>query len=500
MSSLIHINSCKCDSCDKINGHKKYRPLVHCHLHTGYSLLDGAAHIDDYVNLAKEYNHPAITILDHGNMSGTFEFFQKCKAAGIKPILGMEAYLNDEMDKPADEQVFEGKDTHQSIIIRNKEGFVNLNKLCYKSFTEGYYRRGRITTEWLIENKNGLLITTSCMASKFARFIADGKFAEAEERLKWLMREFGDNLVAELQFNEIPEQKAYNHWILRMIKKYSLMPVLTGDVHYAFPEDNRLQDVLISINQHKTVDDPRAFKLNARHLNYANGDDFFKMNKEFGFNYPESFINECLDNTLKVADKCNFEFETDVEKYPKYEPTKDVVEYFAPETNDDLITKLAHRKLNQKFKIYEQNKLVVINDEVKAKYRERLDYELQVIKDKKVTDYFLVVWELIRFCNQNDIAVGPGRGCFVPNSRVKMSDGMFCPIDMVNVGDEVIDAFGNVQEVIDTLQYEIDEEIIELEFENGKIIKCTKEHEFLTHNRGWVKAFELNDKDDIAEI
>ena len=105
------------------------RPLVHLHLHTGYSLLDGAAHIDDYVKLAKEYNHPAITILDHGNMSGTFEFFQKCKASGIKPILGMEAYLNDEMDKPADEQVFEGKDTHQSIIIKNQEGFVNLNRL-----------------------------------------------------------------------------------------------------------------------------------------------------------------------------------------------------------------------------------------------------------------------------------------------------------------------------------------------------------------------------------
>lgn len=395
--------NCKNDSCL----HKQ--PMVHLHLHTGYSLLDGAAHIDDYVKLAKEYNHPAITILDHGNMSGTFEFFGKCKAAGIKPILGMEAYLNDEMDQHEDKS-FEGKDTHQSIIIQNKEGFVNLNKLVYRSFTEGYYRRGRITTEWLVENKSGLLITTSCMASKLARLVEEGKEAEAEERLKLLMREFGDNLVAELQFNEIPEQKKYNHFILRMIKKYSLMPILTGDVHYAHPEDNRLQDVLISINQHKSVNDPSAFKLNARHLYYSNRDDFYKMNKEFGYNYPEHFLQECLDNTVKVAEKCNFQFETDVEKYPKYEATKDVIEYFKTDDNNKLIGDLAHAKLKQKLKIYQKNNIVKIDEETIEKYKARLDYELKVIRDKNVVDYFLVVWELIRFCKDENISVGPGRG------------------------------------------------------------------------------------------
>lgn len=394
---------CKNDNCL----HKK--PMVHLHLHTGYSLLDGAGKIDNYVKLAKEYNHPAITILDHGNMSGAFEFYNKCKSANIKPIIGMEAYLNDEMDKH-EEKSYEGKDTHQSIIIKNKEGFVNLNKLVYRSFSEGYYRRGRITTEWLIDNKSGLLITTSCMASKLARLIEEGKEGEAEERLKLLMREFGDNLVAELQFNEIPQQKIYNHFILKMIKKYSLTPILTGDVHYAFPEDNRLQDVIISINQHKSVDDPTAFKLNARHLHYANRDDFYKMNKEFGYNYPEHFVNECLDNTLKVADMCNFEFETDVEKFPKYEPTKDVVDYFKVETTKDIITKLAHAKLIQKLNIYKKNGLVKIDDEVIQKYKDRLDYELKVIDDKKMLDYFMVIWELIRFCKDNDIAVGPGRG------------------------------------------------------------------------------------------
>lgn len=485
--------NCKSDGCL----HRK--SMVHLHLHSDFSLLDGSSKADNYVKLAKEYNHPAITILDHGNMSGTFEFYNKCKAAGIKPILGMEAYLNDEMDKH-EEKSFEGKDTHQSIIIMNKEGFVNLNKLTYRSFSEGYYRRGRITTDWLIENKNGLLITTSCMASKFARLIEEGKESEAEERLKFLMREFGDNLVAELQFNEIPQQKIYNHWILKMIKKYSLIPILTGDVHYSHPEDNRLQDVLISINQHKSINDPTAFKLNARHLYYSNRDDFYRMNKEFGYNYPDKFLEECLDNTLKVSEKCNFEFETDVEKFPKYEPTQDVIEYFKETQTKEIITKLAHAKLNQKLNIYKKNGLVTIDEEIIKKYRDRLDYELKVIDDKKMLDYFMVIWELIKFCQKENISTGPGRGCFVPGSRVKMSDGLYCPIEIIDIGEEVIDAYGNKQMVINTLSYDIEEDIVELEFENKIKIKCTLDHEFLTSNRGWVKANDLTNEDEIVKI
>jgi DNA polymerase III subunit alpha len=392
-------------SCKNVNC--KHKPMVHLHLHSGYSLLDGAAHIQDYVKKAQEFNHPAITILDHGNMSGTFEFYQKCKAKGIKPILGMEAYLNDKMDK-AEEKKFEGTDTHQSILIKNKEGFVNLNKLTYLSFTEGYYRRGRITTEWLLAHKEGLFLTTSCSASMLARLVEGGKEAEAEERLKLLMREFGDDLVAELQFNEYAGQKPYNHWILRMIKKYSLMPILTGDVHYANPEDNRLQDIMIAISQNQEVG--RAFSLSTRQLNYTSFDDFHRMNKEFGFNYPEHFVNTCLENTLIVADKLNFDFETDVEKYPKYEPERVVVDYFKTNDTKEIITKLSHAKLNQKLKIYQKNGLVKIDDEKIKEYRDRLDYELSVIDDKKMLDYFLVVWELIKFCGDNDIATGPGRG------------------------------------------------------------------------------------------
>lgn len=493
------MNKCGCNS--KLC---KHTPFVHLHLHTDFSRLDGASKSSNYIPLAKEYNHPAITVLDHGNTSGSLTHFKKCKEAGIKAILGMEAYLNDNInDRNLSKDQAENtdnstKNTHQSIIVKNHEGYVNLNKLTYLSFTEGYYYKGRITTDWLFENKKGLIVTSSCMASKWAALVRAGKEREAEERIKLFLKEFGEDFYAELQFNELEEQKVYNNFILKMIKKYDIKPILTGDVHYALPEDNRLQDVLIAINERKPVGE--AFALTARHLNYASVEDFLKMNKDFGYNYPESFIEKCIQNTLEVSDKCNFEFETGIDKYPKYEATPDVVDYFKTSDTKEIITKLSHAKLKQKLNEYKQNKIVEITPEKEKEYYDRLDFELKVIEDKNMLDYFLVVWELIRFCEKNDIATGPGRGCFVSGTRVKMSDGYFSPIDTIQIGEEVKDAYGNCQKVIDTLIYDIDEEICELEFENGKKIKCTKDHEFLTKNRGWVCADDLTEDDSIVEI
>ncbi len=403
------MNNCGCKS--KLC---KHTPFVHLHLHTDFSRLDGASKSESYVKLAKEYNHPAITILDHGNASGALTHFQKCKASGIKPILGMEAYLNDDIhDRNFSKEEAENtdnsrKNSHQSIIVKNHDGYVNLNKLTYLSFTEGYYYKGRITTDWLFENKNGLIVTSSCMASKWATLLREGKESEAEERIKLFLKEFGEDFYAELQFNEIPEQKDYNKFILKMIKKYDIKPILTGDVHYAHPEDNRLQDVLIAINERKPVG--QAFALNARHLNYAHVEDFLKMNKDFGFNYPEYFIEKCIENTIEVSNKCNFDFETDVDKYPKYEPTPDVIQYFKTEDTKEIITKLSHAKLKQKLNEYKNHNIISITPEREQEYYDRLNFELKVIEEKGMLDYFLVVWELIRFCEKNDISTGPGRG------------------------------------------------------------------------------------------
>lgn len=498
--------------------------MVHLHLHTDFSALDGASKSSEYVKLAKEYNHPAITILDHGNMSGTLTHFQKCKAVGIKPIIGMEAYLNDDIKaRPNNKEDADSTDnsrsnSHQSIIIKNKEGYVNLNKLTYLSFTEGYYYKGRITTEWLFENKKGLIVTSSCAASLFSRLLEAGKEKEAEERIKLFKREFGDDFYAELQFNEyINEkgygQKEYNRFILKMIKKHDLQPILTGDVHYANPGDDKLQDVLIAINQRLPIGEGKgyAFHLSTRQLYYSSVEDFHRLNKEMGFNYPEDFVDKCLENTLKVAEKCTFEFETNVEKFPKYEPTPDVVNYFNADDTKTIITKLSHAKLKQKLNIYKKNNVVKVTPEVEQQYIDRLNYELKVIEDKKMLDYFLVVWELIRFCEQNDISIGPGRGsasgsllswclgitkidsirfnlyferflnperkCLTKNNYVLMANGKHKKIDIIEVGD-IIQAENGPATVLEVIERKLDknEEIYEIESEDGAKIELTGNH------------------------
>ena len=386
---------------------RRKKPMVHLHLHTYHSILDGCGSIDNYVKLAREYNHPAIAITDHGTLSGTFEMYKKCKAAGIKSIMGMEAYVNDNQGL-FEEKKYEGGNSHQSIFVMNKEGFVNMNKLAYRSYDEGFYKRGRIKTEWLFEHKNGLFITTSCAGSRMSRLVLEGKDADAEEYLKGLMREFGDNVVAELQFNEFDGQKVYNTWLLKMIKKYSLMPILTNDVHYAFKDDAILQDTLIAINQKSMLG--HAFKLNTRNLYYASVDDFHDFNAKFGFNYPEKFVDLCLENTLKVSEKLNFEFDMKTEKYPKYEATQDVIDYFKTDSTKEIITKLAFGKLRQKIKKYKENNVVDMTPEKEKEYHDRLTYELQVIEEKKTLDYFLVYWEMIRDYKQKGYNIGPARG------------------------------------------------------------------------------------------
>lgn len=386
---------------------ENYKPFVHLHLHTFHSILDGCGSIDDYIKLAKKFNHPAIAITDHGTLSGLFEFYTKCKKTGIKPILGFEAYVNDKMGE-FEEQKYEGGNAHQIILIKNKQGFINANKLAYKSYTEGFYRRGRIKTEWLLENKEGLVITTSCMGSKFGKLLQEEKKQEAEEYFCKMKNAFGEDFYAEIQLNELSHQKKYNSFIIEMANLHGVKIVVTSDVHYAYPEDVELQDTLIAINQKSQVG--RSFKLNTRSLFYASSEDLFDFNYRFGYEYPENFLDYCIKNTLEIAEKCNFDFEVGKEKYPRYEPTEDVIKFCSSSNVEDIITKLAFGKLRQKIQKYKETGIVKVNDEMIKEYVARLNYEIATISEKKMLDYFLVNWEIIRDYRSKGYEVGPARG------------------------------------------------------------------------------------------
>jgi len=479
------------------NDDNSYRPLAHLHLHTFHSILDGCGSIDNYVKLAKEYNHPAMAITDHGTLSGLFEFQKKLKRGGIKPILGIEAYVNDNMGE-MEEKKYEGGNAHQILLIMNKTGFVNANQLVYRSFTEGFYRRGRMRTDWIVDKSEGLFGTTACIGNMVAKLFFQKSPQEAEKYFVRLRDAFGENFAAEIHLNELKDQYYFNAFLIEMANKHGVPIVIGTDVHYAYPEDVALQDTLIAVNQKKDLSN--SFKLDARHLYYQSSKDLHMFNTRFGYNYPAEFIDSCMDNSLWVANKCNFEMETGVDKYPKFEPPKDVLDYFKTDNVRDIMTKLAFGKLKQKFKKYKETKVVELDKEKEMEYARRLQYEIDVIDDKGMLDYFLVNWEIIRDYRSKGYEIGPARGCFVPGSRVKMIDGMYAPIDTIEVCDIVIDAFGDARKVIDVLEYDIEEDILELEFDDGRIIECTFDHEILTENRGWIQAKDLTYDDEIVDI
>jgi len=403
-NQIVDIRTVSIDN--NING--VFKPFVHCHCHFYTSILDGCMSIDDAITLAKKYNHPAICMTDHGSVAGTFEFYRKCKKAGIKPIIGIEAYVNDKMGDFEEEKKYEGGNSHQIILVKNKQGFVNLNKLVYKSFSEGFYKRGRIKTEWLFEHKEGLIVTTSCMGSYMGKLLMDKKAPEAEAYFKRLRDEFGEDFYAEIQLNELNAQKYYNSFIIEMAAKYNVKVIITSDVHYAFPEDAELQDTLLAINRKSQLG--HSFKFNARSLYYASSKDIHDFNYKFSYDYPSNFIDVCLENTLEVSNKCNFDFEIGVEKFPRYEPTEDVIKFCNSSESSEIIKKIAFLKLKQKLNKYKENGIVKLDDAKVKEYVDRLNYEISVIEERKMLDYFLVNWEIIQDYRKKGFDVGPGRG------------------------------------------------------------------------------------------
>ncbi|MEK6829403.1 MAG: DNA polymerase III subunit alpha [Nanoarchaeota archaeon] len=382
-------------------------PLVPLGIHTFHSILDGAGSVDEYIKIAQSLGHTAMAITDNSTLSGTFEFFQKCSSKGIKPIFGIEILLNDNIGKFEDRNL-EGDNFKIKIFVKDKQGYSNLNHLLYLANTEGYFKEGRITTQWLLKYKQGLIISTSGLDSKLAGMVLKGKEIDAENYVNMLRTEFMDDLIIELQFNKFTRQKQYNNFLLKMMRKYNITPVLSNDAYYPKKEDSILQDVVTSIKQHR----PLAYcslKEN-RELWYFNSDDFKAMNVKYDFKYPDNFIELCLKNTFKIAEKCDFKFETGIEKYPRYEPTEEVINYFKTNKSEEIIVKLAFAKLKQKIAKYKENGVVKITEEKIKEYVDRLNYELSVIESKKMLDYFLVNWEIINFYRKQGYDIGPARG------------------------------------------------------------------------------------------
>ncbi len=364
--------------------------FVHLHVHTEYSLLDGSNKIKEYVARVKELGMDSAAITDHGVMYGAIDFYRAARAEGIKPIIGCEVYVapNSRFDK----ELTGGEDRYYHLVLlaENNTGYANLMKIVSKGFTEGYYYKPRVDMEVLNHYHEGIIALSACLAGEVQRYISKGLLDEARKSARKYEACFGKgNYFLELQDHGIPEQKTVNMELMRMSKEMDIPLVATNDVHYTYAGDAESHDILLCLQTQKKLTDPDRMR-------YDGGQYYVKSEEEMKGLFPYAW--EAVENTQRIADRCNVEIEFGVTKLPKYEVPEgyDSWTYLNKLCTDGLLERYGDENLPA--------------GQTGQTLRERLDYELGVIRKMGYVDYFLIVWDFINYAKSNGIPVGPGRG------------------------------------------------------------------------------------------
>ena len=357
--------------------------FTHLHVHTEYSLLDGSNKIKEYVKRIKELGMNSAAITDHGVMYGVIDFYRAAKEAGIKPIIGCEVYVapNSRFDK--EQTGGEERYHHLVLLAENNTGYANLVKIVSKGFTEGYYYRPRVDMEVLQEYHEGIIALSACLAGEVPRLIQKGLISEAKECALKYKECFGEgNYFLELQDHGIPQQRSVNSVLLGMSRELDIPLIATNDVHYTYADDVLPHDILLCIQTGKKLSDEDRMR-------YEGGQYFVKSEEEMRELFP--YALEAIENTQRIADRCQVEIEFGVTKLPHFE---------VPQGYDSwsYLNELCNKGLQERY------------PEDNGTLRERLDYELSTIRQMGYVDYFLIVWDFINYARENGIPVGPGRG------------------------------------------------------------------------------------------
>jgi DNA polymerase-3 subunit alpha len=357
--------------------------FTHLHVHSHYSLLDGLPKIDELLNYVKELGMDSVALTDHGVLYGAVEFFKKAKARGIKPIIGSEAYLALE-SRLQERPNIDDKRYHLVLLVKNEEGYKNLVKLITLAHLEGFYYKPRIDENLLEKHSQGLIGLSACLQGKIPQLILAKKIKEAENTALKYQKIFGkDNFYLELQHHpKIPEQKKVNDALIALSKKLGIALVATQDVHYLKPEDSEAQDVLMLINTGADPKDPERLTMKEDDFSLRSPEKMTEVFKE---------IPAAIENTQKIAQMCNFQFELGKTKLPYFEVPGE-------KSPDDYLKKLCYQKLENRY------------PKPKKEVLERLEYELSVIKQTGFAPYFLIVQDFVNWAKENRIVVGPGRG------------------------------------------------------------------------------------------
>ena len=356
--------------------------FVHLHVHTEYSLLDGACRISGMMDRAKELGQTAIAITDHGVMYGCIDFYKAAKAAGIKPIIGCEVYV---ARRGMQDRVhgIDNDPFHLVLLCENRKGYENLCLLVSEAFMNGFYGKPRVDLELLAKYHEGLIATSACLAGGVAQHLMNEDYAAAKDYALKMSEIFGQgNFYLELQDHGIPEQRPVNQGVMRLSRETGLPLIVTNDAHYLRREDATMQDVLLCIQTGKTVDDPDRMKFQTEEF-------YLKSEEELRLLFPN--CDEAFENTVKIADRCNLEFVFNQYHLPSFP---------IPEgyTNEEYFRKVCMDGFRERY------------ENPPASYLERLNYEIGVISRMGYVNYYLIVWDFIRYAKESGIPVGPGRG------------------------------------------------------------------------------------------
>jgi len=371
--------------------------FVHLHVHTEYSLLDGANRIKDLVKKVKECGMKAVAITDHGVMYGAIEFYKECIKNDIKPIIGCEVYVapRTRFDK---EPGIDDKLGHMILLAKDNQGYQNLIKIVSKSFLEGYYYKPRVDLDLLKEYSEGLICTSACLAGFISRAIVDEDFEKAKHIALQYIEIFGkENFYIELQSNGIEEQIIANRGLLKLAKELDVPLIATNDAHYINREDSYSHEVLLCIQTGKKMNDVDRFK-------FGSDEFFIKTPEEMYKNFKN--IPQALENTLKIAERCNVTFDFGHTILPNFDTPNNQDHY-------EFLRALSYAGLKKRYGEIDVMDEITLSDThivTKKELIERLEYELSVIQKMGYVDYFLIVWDFIRHAKENDIPVGPGRG------------------------------------------------------------------------------------------
>ena len=357
--------------------------FVHLHIHTQYSLLDGACRIPDLLSLANKYNMDSLAITDHGNMFGAIEFYLEAQKAGIKPIIGCEVYVApasrlDKASQGIDEAAY-----HLILLARNEEGYVNLMKLVSAGYIEGFYYRPRIDKELLAQHSKGLIGLSACLKGEIPVLLQSNRFNDALKSADDYAHILGkENFYLELQENLIPEQKTANQGLIKISKELALPLTATNDVHYLSRDHARAHEALLCVQTQTTLQDPNRMRLQTDEFYFKSPQEMRELFKE---------VPQALLTTLDIAGRCNLELDFSKVHLPRYDLPGD-------KSKEEFLRDLCLEGAKRRF------------SEITPQIKERLEHELKIIKQMGFVSYFLIVWDFIHYAKKNNIPVGPGRG------------------------------------------------------------------------------------------